>query len=187
MNTSHEGDDLGAAPRDQAAAPVAASAIRANGIAAGTEVAAQTANLTALTVSGWLLRVLLAAVFFYAGWSKLLRPDDFLQDILNYQLLGGQAALWVAVLLPPLELLLALCLLLRATALPAALLVGGLCTAFLLALVSAWGRGLDIACGCFGGSAPVSYPQTLLRDLILIACAAALALILARTQARTGR
>lgn len=140
----------------------------------------------AVAVIGWCLRLVLAALFFYAGWVKLLQPADFVQDVLNYQWVEAPLALWIAVTLPPLEMLLAICLLVRTAALPACVLLGGLCTVFCLALLSAWVRGLDIACGCFGASAPVSYPQTLLRDLALIAAAAGLAVILRKTEKRNA-
>lgn len=138
----------------------------------------------ALYLAGWLCRLALAVVFLYAGWVKLLAPEAFLEDILNYQLVGGRLAFLLVAVLPPLEIVAGVCLLVKPLAQAAASIVLLLCVVFLGALLSAWGRGLDISCGCFGASdAIASYPLMLLRDLLLIA-AAVIALVAMR---RTGR
>ena len=46
---------------------------------------------------------------------------------------------------------------------------------FLAAVGSAWWRGLDIACGCFGkDNAPADFPMLILRDTALLAAVAVL-------------
>ena len=52
----------------------------------------------------------------------------------------------------------------------AEVLLGGMLAAFLAALGSAWIRGLDIACGCFGRSSVESHLwASMLLDLALLA------------------
>jgi putative oxidoreductase len=122
------------------------------------------------------LRFGLAAVFLYAGTAKALTPHRFAVDIESYRIAPVWAALALAYYLPWLEIACGLGLLARRTAPGATLIAGTLMSAFMLALLSAWGRGLEIRCGCFGaGEASASdYPWWLLRDLALLAGCAAL-------------
>ncbi|MEM7672879.1 MAG: MauE/DoxX family redox-associated membrane protein [Verrucomicrobiota bacterium] len=114
----------------------------------------------------------LALVFIYAAIVKIWRPDQFLQDILSYQLLDYQMAWFVAYGLPPLELLAGVSIFFEAWRRVAGGLIFLMMVAFTLALISAWMRGLDISCGCFGKSdAAADYPILLIRDISL-ACLA---------------
>jgi len=60
----------------------------------------------------------------------------------------------------------------------ASAVVGGLLmVAFIVGIISAWMRGLNIDCGCFGGGGTIEAAQTqyltdILRDAGLLACAA---------------
>lgn len=116
------------------------------------------------------VRLILAGLFVYAGVVKMLRPDLFFADILSYQLLPVWAALVVAYLLAPLEVLVGLGLLWKPTRGAAVLLGVAMMTVFIVAIMSAWARGLDISCGCFGGNseAAASYPWLIFRDLLFI-------------------
>ena len=117
------------------------------------------------------VRLILAGLFVYAGVVKMLRPDLFFGDILSYQLLPVWAALVVAYLLAPLEVLVGLGLLWKPSRGAAVLLGVAMMAVFIVAIMSAWARGLDISCGCFGVSseAAASYPWLIFRDLLFIA------------------
>ena len=121
----------------------------------------------------WGARLLLAALFVYAGALKLGDPTAFAIEIDHYELLPSFAP-YLAVGLPAVELVLGLALLLapRPWRRSAALACGALMLAFTFAAASAVARGLNIDCGCFGnGSGPVTW-LTLLRDAALLcACA----------------
>ncbi|HEV7402949.1 MAG TPA: MauE/DoxX family redox-associated membrane protein [Chthoniobacteraceae bacterium] len=131
-----------------------------------------------------LLRVVLGAVFFAAGVIKIWdfhqgawATPAFYEDIANYHLLeSSDAVMLAAVYLPWLELIVGGALLFgRATA-GAAALCAGLLLVFIAALASAWSRGLDISCGCFGHeNATANFPLLLARDCALLLCAVALA------------
>ena len=119
----------------------------------------------------WTLRLVLAAVFLFAAYSKLKQSYlVFAMTISAYQLLPEWAVLWTARLLPPFELLLGVMLLvgwrLRYWAIAAMLLM----LAFFAILLMSYGRGLTIDCGCFGVGEPLS-AFTLTRDGLLVASA----------------
>jgi len=130
-------------------------------------------------IIGHLLSLLVGGYFIGAGVTKLLGPDKFFKDILNYQLVGEDIA-WLAVLyLPWLELIAGLALICTLTRLGAACWIAGMLVVFIVALVYALVRGLNIECGCIGTvSSTVS--QSLVIDIVLLAMVAGIA-FLART------
>ena len=125
----------------------------------------------------WALRLLLAAVFIFAAYSKLKQSYlIFAMSIDAYGLLPDWAVLTVARVLPWLEV-----------AIGAGLLIGwrlrvfaatgmGLLLFFFGILVYSYGRGLTIDCGCFGVGESLS-PATLARDGALVLCAISLWLL----------
>jgi len=124
----------------------------------------------------WSLRIILAGIFFYAGWVKLADPTLFAIKVGNYELLSDPWVAVVAVALPWLEIICAL------------LLTGGMLLVFLFGLASAWLRGLDIDCGCFSEALDRgSLAMALAMDLLLLAMVAALLRPMARTVGRGRR
>jgi uncharacterized membrane protein YphA (DoxX/SURF4 family) len=130
-----------------------------------------------------LLRVILGVVFLAAGVIKIWdfkqgtwATPAFYEDIANYQLIqSSDFVMLSAVYLPWLEVVIGGALLLgRATA-GAAAICGGLMLVFIAALASAWARGLDVSCGCFGReNATANFPLLLVRDCALLLCAIAI-------------
>jgi uncharacterized membrane protein YphA (DoxX/SURF4 family) len=120
------------------------------------------------------LRLLLAAVFLYAAYSKLRQPWLlFAMSIDSYRLLPEWAVLLVARTLPWLELLLGL-LLASGLWLPyAALVTSAQLLLFFSVMLLSYGRGLGIDCGCFGVGEALS-AKTLARDGFFVACAISL-------------
>ncbi|MDD5349756.1 MAG: hypothetical protein PHQ12_06055 [Chthoniobacteraceae bacterium] len=115
------------------------------------------------------LRLLVGGVFVVAGTLKAAEPGAFLTSIENYQILPHMLAVAAAFYLPFLEILCGGCLILRRCQAGALALLGGMLLVFITALVIAWGRGLNIACGCFGdGGEPGRYGLELSRDLVLL-------------------
>ncbi|HEY5673809.1 MAG TPA: MauE/DoxX family redox-associated membrane protein [Malonomonas sp.] len=94
-------------------------------------------------------RLLLAAVFIYAGVIKGTDPIAFAGQVANYQLLPYAWNYLVAAILPYLELLCGILLLLNRRVRPALLVLFGLNLIFMLAISSLIVRGIDIDCGCF--------------------------------------
>lgn len=117
----------------------------------------------------WLPRVVLAAVFLYAGVTKARNPAEFAWTIDNYQLLPWTGAAAVALYLPWLEIVASFALLISRWRHGALAILTGLTLAFIVALTSALWRGLDIACGCFGDSHATSLTFALERAVGLLA------------------
>jgi uncharacterized membrane protein YphA (DoxX/SURF4 family) len=120
-------------------------------------------------------RILLVVLLLAAAWPKLRDPAAFAVAINNYRLLPPSAAGLIAHCLPWLELVTALGLLapspLRRQG--AWLLACALAALFFAAQTSAWLRGLDISCGCFGTPGRIDGLSVFTRLLLLaLTCAA---------------
>lgn len=116
------------------------------------------------------LHLLFGGVFVYAGALKAWDPAAFVMDVRSFELLRDPLAAWLAMGLPWLEIFAGLAVmsgLLRAGGL---LILNVTLVGFLIAILSAWARGLDIQCGCFGGGAGTTdYVELLVRDVVLLA------------------
>ena len=126
------------------------------------------------------VRVALAWTFIHAGALKIwdftrAQPatPDFVVAIQQYQLIPWpDLTVLIAVYLPWVEIITALGLFVQRLRLGASLIVAGLTTIFLAALLSAWARGLRIECGCFGRNEVVTdYRALVLRDVCLVSAA----------------
>lgn len=119
-------------------------------------------------------RVALGGVFIYAGSLKIGQPGQFAADIANYRLLPEGLTLWAAYLLPWLEVVCGLALILGFLKKGASIWITLMMTAFLTALAVNMVRGVNVDCGCFGGSGS-DVSQAFYRDLALVPlCLAAL-------------
>jgi uncharacterized membrane protein YphA (DoxX/SURF4 family) len=135
----------------------------------------------------WLLwpataaRLLLAAVWAWAALAKISDPDAAVRAVRAYQLLPEVLVRPVAWGLPFAELALAVLLAAGLATRLAAACSALLLALFMAAIASAWARGLQIHCGCFGGGGPATgvragdYLLELVRDTGLLAVAVALA------------
>lgn len=101
----------------------------------------------------WSGRIVLGGSFAVAAALKVQDPATFAADIDHFRLLPYPLTLGLALYLPWLELFCGAAVLVRRHERGALLVLAGLCAGFALALASAWLRGLDISCGCFGHSA----------------------------------
>jgi uncharacterized membrane protein YphA (DoxX/SURF4 family) len=115
------------------------------------------------------LRLVLAAVFLYAAYTKLRQPWLlFALSIDSYGMLPQWAVLLVARTLPWLELLLGL-LLASGVGLPYVALATSLqLVLFLGVMLRGYAKGLGIDCGCFGAGEALTI-KTLIRDGLLTA------------------
>ena len=104
-----------------------------------------------------LAALIFGGVFVYAALLKLRDPLLFQKDIESFDLLGDP---WTAIL---------------AVSLPWLLLLNLSLIVFFGAIGSAWYRGLNIQCGCFGGAAVApTYIELFIRDGVLLALGLAL-------------
>ena len=123
------------------------------------------------------LRVVLAAVFLYAAYTKLRQPWlVFAMSIDAYGLLPEFGVLAVARTLPWLEAVLGVLLLagiwLRAVSVMTAAILG----VFFVIMVMSFGKGMGIDCGCFGVGEALT-AKTLIRDGLLLAAAIGLVIL----------
>ena len=97
-----------------------------------------------------LLTLFVGGTYMVAGILKIAAPQQFLLDVIGFQLLPYPLAWITAFFLPWLELFCACALFVRRLHRGAAAWLALLSSAFILSLMVAEVRGLDLACGCFG-------------------------------------
>ena len=115
-----------------------------------------------------ILRVLLAAVFIYAGYSKLSQPWLlFAMAIDAYGLLPHWAVLALARSLPWYEVTVGILLLTGLWLRTVAMIASALLAVFFGVMLRSYAKGLQIDCACFGLGEAISL-KTLLRDGVLL-------------------
>ena len=118
------------------------------------------------------LRLILGGVFLYAGVPKIMDPVGFAANVATYRVLPYFAVYAVAAVLPWLETVCGALLIAGIRVRAAATLVILLDIVFMVLLVSAIARGLDIDCGCFLRSERTTSPWlALARDLLIFGLA----------------
>lgn len=105
------------------------------------------------------LRVILGVWLAITGVIKIffVGLDRFTVDVANYRLVTAPWDAVAAYTVPWFEVLAGACLMAGVLRRGAILTLGGLVAVFAVAVGSAWARGLDISCGCFGGGEPMNY------------------------------
>lgn len=116
------------------------------------------------------MRVVIAAVFIFAGLTKINQPGDFAFAIQNYQIIPPNLTNLLAVILPWLEIFCGLALLLGYYVRGSAMILSGLTVVFIISVSRALISGLEIDCGCYGNSSPLTSWKLLEDGLILLAC-----------------
>ncbi|WP_245692196.1 MauE/DoxX family redox-associated membrane protein [Geodermatophilus telluris] len=124
-------------------------------------------------------RVLLGGVLVMAGALKIPDPAAAVRAVRAYRLLPETLVAPVAFGLPVLEIAVGLALLTGVFVRTAALASAVLLTVFIAGITTAWARGLQIDCGCFGDGGQVAagqtaYPGEIARDAGLLLLALAL-------------
>lgn len=128
-------------------------------------------------VVGLLARLILGGVLIVAGALKVTSPAASALSVRAFQILPYEVAGYLGYMLPTVEMAVGLLLLVGLFTRASAVVGGLLMLAFLVGIISAWARGLNIDCGCFGGGGTVEASQTryltdIVRDAGLAACAA---------------
>ena len=129
----------------------------------------------------WVLRLAVAGLFTYAGLIKALDTQQFAFDVHHYELTSWTVSVLVAVYLPWLEIFTGVALFVRRFYAGAVLIAAALGLTFLAAITSAWWRGLDITCGCFGRAEnQTNFPRHIALNLAILMAASLLASLEAR-------
>lgn len=98
----------------------------------------------------FIIRVVIAFIFIYAGAEKISNPDDFALSISNYRLLPIASLNFFAVILPWIEIVSGILLLFGISVKENSAIILSLLLLFTIAIVISLFRGLSIDCGCFG-------------------------------------
>lgn len=96
------------------------------------------------------LRIVLGALFLAAALAKIGDAPGFALQVHNFRIAPAWSENGIAILLPWIELVAGLALVTGYRARAGAVVALALLVAFTLAVASAWARGLDFECGCFG-------------------------------------
>jgi uncharacterized membrane protein YphA (DoxX/SURF4 family) len=124
--------------------------------------------------AGLLSRLVVGGVWVVAGALKLPDPAENVRAVRAYRLLPEPLVPAVGHALPLLEILVGMCLLAGLLTRMTAVLSSLMLLAFVVGISSAWARGLQIECGCFGGgagpaaNAAAKYPWDIARDVGLL-------------------
>jgi putative oxidoreductase len=131
-------------------------------------------NSRSTTVARWLeivVRVVLGAVFIYAGSVKIMAPEPLADSIASFAILPGALVVPLALGLPPFEIASGALLIIGWPRGIGAMAVLVVCAVFCIALGSALARGITVDCGCFGAGIPLRTKMwwDLGRDVLLLA------------------
>lgn len=130
---------------------------------------------------GLIARLVVGGVWIVAGWLKIPDPAESVRAVRAYQLLPEAIVPTVGYGLPILELIVGAMLVIGLATRINAIISSLLLVAFIFGISSAWARGLQIDCGCFGGGGVVEdatskYPWEIARDVGLLLLSGALVL-----------
>jgi len=96
------------------------------------------------------IRIVLGLVFIFAAIFKASEPELFARSIANYKLLPIFLVNIFAIILPWIELCAGLLLMFGVSVRENSVILSGLLSVFIIAIIISLMRGLDIECGCFG-------------------------------------
>lgn len=122
-----------------------------------------------MKVMTFIFALAFGSLFLWSGVGKIKDPISFAEAVRNYRLIGDPWAAAAAHLIPWLEIFAGGAVMWDRMRQGAAALLTLLLFGFTLAIISAWIRGLDITCGCFGSEVPMNYPVKVAQNLGLIA------------------
>ena len=100
-----------------------------------------------------IVRLALGGLFIIVGMGKIADPKLFAREIGNYDLLPVYLINLFALTLPWVEVAAGIFILAGVRVKTNSIIAGGLLVVFIIAVSTAWARGLNINCGCFASMA----------------------------------
>ncbi|XVX21850.1 MauE/DoxX family redox-associated membrane protein [Actinomycetota bacterium] len=100
---------------------------------------------------GLLARLIVGVVLLVAGALKVAHPLDSARAVMAYEIFPWEISRIIGYALPMFEIILGLLLIAGLFTRAAAVIASLVWLAFIIGIASAWVRGLQIDCGCFGG------------------------------------
>ena len=114
-------------------------------------------------------RLCLGIIFLISSFGKILDPQSFAQNLVAYQIIpSAQWVKYIAVTLPWVEWFCGTFLLLGIFTRSVAILSSALFLSFIVGMILALFRGLEIRCGCFGSEGGMIGPLSISRDIIFL-------------------
>lgn len=119
----------------------------------------------------FVIRLALGFLFIYAAIDKIIQPEKFAVVIYHYRVLPFEFVNIVAIIVPWLEVAIGLTLILGIWLETAAFLLSVLSIGFIMLIISAIARGLNIECGCFTLSESGSLVswKRVIEDILILA------------------
>ncbi|MCK9243919.1 MAG: DoxX family membrane protein [Candidatus Marinimicrobia bacterium] len=119
----------------------------------------------------FVIRLALGFLFIYAAIDKIIQPEKFAVVIYNYRVLPFEFVNIVAIIVPWLEVAIGITLILGIWLETAAFLLSVLSIGFIMLIISAIARGLNIECGCFTLSESGSLVswKRVIEDILILA------------------
>jgi putative oxidoreductase len=111
------------------------------------------------------LRIIIGGFFIYASLDKLFNQQEFARAIYNYKFLPDVMINFFAIVVPYVEFTAGGLLILGFFKRGSSMLIIIMLVMFIIALTSAYARGLDISCGCFSLET-VSQKEDILKRII---------------------
>jgi putative oxidoreductase len=131
------------------------------------------------------LRIALGELFICSGGLKLLDLEQFALNVHQFELTPWDLSMVIAMFLPWLEIVTGVALIVRRLYAGAIGLCALMAIVFIIAISSAWARGLDLTCGCFGSANnQTNYPLHLALNGAMLAATVGLAHLQRRCSAR---
>lgn len=118
------------------------------------------------------IRIIIGGIFIYASIDKISNPADFAKAVKNYDMLPLSLVNFFAIVIPMMELVAGLMLIFGIYKKGSAMTITVLLLLFLVALIQAAIRGLDINCGCFSVTDTSTKSDLIIRiveDVFLLA------------------
>jgi uncharacterized membrane protein YphA (DoxX/SURF4 family) len=116
-------------------------------------------------------RLVLTGTFVMAALPKIKDPVAFATSVNAFQVIDPLLSNWVALLLPWFELVIGIGILMPQIRSSSSILIAVLLMIFIGLHLSAWMRGLEISCGCFGTESAqksTNYLWLITRNTILL-------------------
>ncbi len=114
------------------------------------------------------VRLVIGGIFIFWSIGKINDPSKFVEEIMNYRMLPEFIVNIFALVLPWVELISGFLLVLGVRVKAGSAVISGLLIMFIIAIITAMARNLNIGCGCFTESAQkVGWPK-LGEDLLML-------------------
>lgn len=104
-------------------------------------------------LAGWFFQVVqvgIALMLLVSAHFHFSNPVAFLESVLQYRIINGWFAVWIAAIVPSMQVIISGVLLVTPQQRLGSALAAGLLVLFFSAQLYAWLGGLAIDCGCFG-------------------------------------